>query len=631
VTAASVGLLDPKGNLVSITAYGALRSDGAGTLRADHVGATVTLAGWVQTRRDHGGVAFLDLRDRSGLVQVVADPEASEALEAAHRVRTEWVVRVTGTVRARPEGMVNDKLATGAVEVAATAIEVLSEADTPPFPIEDAIEVSEEVRLKHRYVDLRRPRLARNLRTRAQVVSIIRRVMERHDFVDVETPQLTRPTPEGARDFLVPARLQPGTSYALPQSPQLFKQLLMVAGIERYYQIARCFRDENLRADRQPEFTQLDLELSFADEEDVYGLMEELFAEVWREVLDVELPLPFPRLTFEEAMRRFGTDKPDLRYGLELAHLDEVFAATQVGVFKGVLDAGGSVVALAVPGGSELTRREFDGWTEWAKRRGAKGLAWAVVEPPADGGDLPSLRSPLAKHMSDTEVAGLLAACEAEVGDAIFFGAGTTRFARTLMGALRVELAAARGLVEKAGPEGGDWRFVWIVEPPMFDPAAESDDPTAATAQGWVPNHHPFTSPAPEYLADFEQRPGEATTRAYDIVLNGVELASGSVRIHDAELQRRVFRFLGISDEAAEEKFGFLLRGFSYGVPPHCGIAPGLDRIVMLLTGEDSIREVIAFPKTQSGADPMTDAPAPYDEASLADVGLRLAPKPAAG
>jgi aspartyl-tRNA synthetase len=631
VTAAPAGLLDPKGNLVSITAYGALRSHGAGTLRADHVGTTVTVAGWVQTRRDHGGVAFLDLRDRSGLVQVVADPEASEALEAAHRVRTEWVVRVTGTVRARPEGMVNDKLATGAVEVAATAIEVLSEADTPPFPIEDAIEVSEEVRLKHRYVDLRRPRLARNLRTRAQVVSIIRRVMERHGFIDVETPQLTRPTPEGARDFLVPARLQPGTSYALPQSPQLFKQLLMVAGIERYYQIARCFRDENLRADRQPEFTQLDLELSFADEEDIYGLMEELFAEVWREILDVELPLPFPRLTFEEAMRRFGTDKPDLRYGLELAHLDEVFADTQVGVFKGVLDAGGSVVALAVPGGSELTRREFDGWTEWAKRRGAKGLAWAVVEPPADDGDLPSLRSPLAKHMSSTEVARLLAACEAEVGDAIFFGAGTTRFARTLMGALRVELAAARGLVEKAGPEGGDWRFVWIVEPPMFDPADESDDPTAATAQGWVPNHHPFTSPAPEYLADFEQRPGEATTRAYDIVLNGVELASGSVRIHDAELQRRVFRFLGISDEAAEEKFGFLLRGFSYGVPPHCGIAPGLDRIVMLLTGEDSIREVIAFPKTQSGADPMTDAPAPYDEASLKDVGLRLAPKPVTG
>jgi aspartyl-tRNA synthetase len=622
--------LDSKATLVSITPYGALRSHGAGTLRPDHVGQPVTLAGWVATRRDHGGVAFLDLRDRSGVVQVVADPQASAALEAAHRVRTEWVVRVTGTVRDRPEGMINERLGTGAVEVAADAIEVLSEADTPPFPIEDGIEASEEVRLRHRYVDLRRPRLARNLQTRARVVSIIRRVMERNGFVDVETPQLTRPTPEGARDFLVPARLQPGTSYALPQSPQLFKQLLMVAGIERYYQIARCFRDENLRADRQPEFTQLDLELSFADEEDIYGLMEELFAEVWREVLDVDLPVPFPRLTFEESMRRFGTDKPDLRYGLELAHLDDVLADTEVGVFKGALDAGGSVVALCVPGGGELTRREFDGWIEWAKRRGAKGLAWGVVEPAADQASdgRPTLRSPLAKYLGDEELGGILAACEAEVGDAIFFAAGPRRTARSLMGALRVAMAEDRGLVTRSGPDGGRWEFVWIVEPPMFDPAEESDDPTAAIARGWVPNHHPFTSPAPEFIADFEQRPGEATTRAYDIVLNGVELASGSVRIHDAELQRRVFRFLGVSDEAAEEKFGFLLRGFGYGVPPHCGIAPGLDRIIMLLTGEDSIREVIAFPKTQSGADPMTDAPAPYDEISLGELGLRLAPTP---
>jgi aspartyl-tRNA synthetase len=617
---------------VSLTPFGALRSHGAGTLRSEHVDETVTLAGWIDTRRDHGGVAFLDLRDRSGLVQVVADPgegegggvgSTSDALEAAHRVRTEWVVRVQGRVRARPEGMVNDKLDTGAVEVAASSIEVLSEAETPPFPIEDGIDVSEELRLVHRYLDLRRPRLARNLQVRSQVVSLIRRVMERNGFLDVETPQLTRPTPEGARDFLVPSRLQPGESYALPQSPQLFKQLLMVAGVERYYQIARCFRDENLRADRQPEFTQLDLELSFGDEEDVYALMEELFHELWSEVLDVELPGSFPRLTYAEAMRRFGSDKPDLRFGMELAHLDDVFAATEVGVFKGVLGAGGSVVALCVPGGGELTRREFDDWTEWAKRRGAKGLAWGVVEAPADGTDTPTLRSPLTKFMSDAEVAGVLAECEASVGDAIFFGAGATRFARTLMGALRVAVADARGLV----PDDR-WEFVWIVEPPMFDPAEESDDPTSAVADGWVPNHHPFTAPAPEFVDDFESRPGEATTRAYDIVLNGVELASGSVRIHDAELQRRVFRFLGISDEAAEEKFGFLLRGFRYGVPPHCGIAPGLDRIVMLMTGEDSIREVIAFPKTQSGADPMTGAPAPYDEIALKDVGLRLAPRP---
>ncbi len=610
---------------MSITSYGAMRSHGAGTLRAEHVGETVTIAGWVDTRRDHGGGAFLDLRDRSGLVQVVADPDASDALEAAHRVRSEWVVLVTGTVRARPEGMRNAKLPTGDVEVSASSIEVLSAADTPPFPIEDGIEVSEELRLRHRYVDLRRPRLARNLAVRSQTVSIIRRVMESNGFIDVETPQLTRPTPEGARDFLVPSRLQPGESYALPQSPQLFKQLLMVAGIERYYQIARCFRDENLRADRQPEFTQLDLELSFGDEEDIYALMEAMFVEIWREVLGEDLPTPFPRIRFEDSMRRFGSDKPDLRFAMELADLGEVFADTEVGVFKGVLGAGGAVIALALPGGGKLTRREFDEWTEWAKRRGAKGLAWGVVEAPAEG-DTPTLRSPLTKFMSDAEVAGVLATTGATVGDAVFFGAGPLRFARQLMGALRNALAEANDMIPDSR-----WEFVWVVEPPMFDPAADSDDPTAATAEGWVPNHHPFTAPAPEFLDDFEQRPGEATTRAYDIVLNGTELASGSVRIHDAELQRRVFRFLGISDEAAEEKFGFLLRGFNYGVPPHCGIAPGLDRLVMLLCGEDSIREVIAFPKTQTGSDLMTDAPAPYDEIALKDIGLRLAPRPAKG
>jgi aspartyl-tRNA synthetase len=616
---------------VSISPHGSLRSHGTGTLRAEHADETVTLAGWVDTRRDHGGVAFLDLRDRSGIVQVVADPEASEALEAAHRVRPEWVIEVTGTVRVRPEGMRNDRLPTGDVEVAATSIRVLSVAQTTPFPIEDGIDVSEELRLTHRYVDLRRPRLARNLQVRAQVTSVIRRVMERNGFIDVETPVLTRPTPEGARDFLVPSRLQPGTSYALPQSPQLFKQLLMVAGVERYYQIARCFRDENLRADRQPEFTQLDLELSFGDEEDVYGLMEELFAEIWREALDEELPVPFPRLTYAESMRRFGTDKPDLRYAMELADLGSVFAGTQVGVFKGVLEGGGSVVALALPDGGRLTRREFDDWTEWAKRRGAKGLAWGVVEEPTEGAaGAATLRSPLTKFMSDEEVAGVIAATGADVGDAIFFGAGRTSFAFQLMGALRVALADEQGLVGTHDDGSPRWEFVWIVEPPMFDPAEESDDPTAATAEGWVPNHHPFTAPAPEFVDDFEQRPGEATTRAYDIVLNGTELASGSVRIHDADLQRRVFRFLGVSDADAEEKFGFLLRGFSYGVPPHCGIAPGLDRIVMLITGEDSIREVIAFPKTQSGSDPMTDAPAPYEASVLDELGLRPAPRPKA-
>jgi aspartyl-tRNA synthetase len=607
-----------------ITSHGALRTHGGGDLRAEHAGETVHLAGWVDTRRDHGGVAFLDLRDRSGLVQVVADPEQSDALAAAHRVRSEWVIRVTGEVRLRPEGMRNAKLGTGDVEVAATAVEVLSVAETPPFPVEDGIDVSEEIRLRHRYVDLRRTRMARNLEVRARTVSIIRQVMERNGFTDVETPQLTRPTPEGARDFLVPSRLQPGASYALPQSPQLFKQLLMVSGIERYYQIARCFRDENLRADRQPEFTQLDLELSFGDEEDVYALMEEMFVEIWREVLDEELPTPFPRLTFAESERRFGSDKPDLRFGMELADLGGVFADTEVGVFKGVLGDGGSVIAIAVPGGGDMTRKAFDTWTEWAKRRGAKGLAWGVVEA-SDGGSA-TLRSPLTKFMTDAEVAGVLAETEAAVGDAVFFGAGPTRFARQLMGALRNAVAEDRGMIP-----ADRWDFVWVVEPPMFDPAADSDDPTAANSAGWVPNHHPFTAPAPQFLDDFEQRPAEATARAYDIVLNGVELASGSVRIHEAELQRRVFRFLGISDDAAEEKFGFLLRGFRYGVPPHCGIAPGIDRLVMLICGEDSIREVIAFPKTQSGADPMTDAPASYDEAALRELGLRRLPAPVKG
>ncbi len=607
---------------MSITQHGAMRTHAAGELRADHVGQTVTVAGWIDTRRDHGGVAFLDLRDRSGILQVVADPEASAALEAAHRVRPEWVVRVTGTVRVRPEGMVNERLATGSVELAATDVEVLSEAVTPPFPVDDGIEVSEELRLVHRYVDLRRPSMARNIAVRAQTVSIIRRVMERNGFLDVETPTLTRATPEGARDFLVPSRLQPGTTYALPQSPQLFKQLLMVAGVERYYQIARCFRDENLRADRQPEFTQLDVELSFGDEEDVYGLMEEMFVEVFDEVLGVTLPTPFPRMTYAESQRRFGSDKPDLRYGMELTDLGEVLAGTQVGVFSGALDAGGSVVAVCLEGGGSMTRREFDEWVEWAKRRGAKGLAWGVVEE-VEG--TVSLRSPLSKFMSDAEVRAILGACGAAVGDAVFFGAGPTRFVRSLMGALRVALAEANDLV----PEGR-WEFVWIVEPPMFDPADESDDPTAATADGWVPNHHPFTAPAVEFVDDFERRPGEATARAYDIVLNGVELASGSVRVHDADLQRRVLRFLGVSDEDAEEKFGFLLRGFAHGVPPHCGIAPGIDRLVMLLVGTDNIRDVIAFPKTQSGACPLTDAPAPFEQAALDELGLRLAPRPVA-
>ncbi len=603
---------------MTITPFGALRSHGAGTLTAADAGTEVRLAGWVDTRRDHGGVLFLDLRDRSGVVQLVLDPAAaSGAAELGHRVRDEWVVRATGTVRARPEGMRNPRLATGDVEIAVTDLEVLSEARTPPFPVADDVGVGEELRLHHRYLDLRRPRMARNLALRARVTSTIRRVMERHGFLEVETPQLTRATPEGARDFLVPSRVRPRETYALPQSPQLFKQLLMVAGVERYFQIARCFRDEDSRADRQPEFTQLDVELSFGDEHDVQELMEELHVEILAEALGVDVPRPFPRMTYAEAMRRFGSDKPDLRYGLELVDLSEVLAGSGAAVLAGAIADGGSVVAVTVPASAgSLSRKDLDGWTEWARARGAGGLAWGVVEA-GDAGT--TLRSPLAKFLGAEEIAGILAACDAGVGDTVLMAAGPTTATRELMGALRVALADALGLVP-----AGEWRFLWVVEPPMFDP--ETDRAGRPTG-GWTPNHHPFTSPAPEWLDRFEQDPGAATARGYDLVLNGVELGSGSIRIHDAEVQRRVFRFLGIGDDEAEEKFGFLLRGLAHGVPPHGGIATGLDRTVMLLAGEDTIRDVIAFPKTQSGACPLTDAPAPYDAQALADLGLRLAPQ----
>jgi aspartyl-tRNA synthetase len=590
--------------------FGSFRTHSAGTLRVEHDGDEVTLAGWVARRRDHGGVAFLDLRDASGVVQVVADPTAGTALQAAHDVRGEYVVRITGNVRRRPDGMANPALDTGEVEVAATRLDVLAEAETPPFPISERVDVDEVVRLTYRYLDLRREGPARALRTRAKVSSVIRRVMEAHGFLDVETPMLTRSTPEGARDFLVPSRLQPGTFYALPQSPQLFKQLLMVAGLERYYQIVRCFRDEDLRADRQPEFTQLDVEASFVDEEDIYALFEELMATLWSEVLGIELATPFERLTFDEAMRRFGTDAPDLRFGLELVTLDEVFAQTGVGVFSGALGAGGSVVAVCLPGGGDLTRRELDGWAEWAKGRGAKGLAWGVVEP--DG----SLRSPLAKFMSDAEVTELHTACGAGPGDVIFFGAGKARFTQELMGALRVALATQRGLV----PEN-DWRFVWVTEWPMFEQIDGR----------WDAVHHPFTAPASEWEGSFAEEPGAARARAYDLALNGVELGGGSIRIHRPDLQRRVFDVIGVSPADAEEKFGFLLRGLSYGAPPHGGIALGLDRLAMLIAGGHSLRDVIAFPKTASGGDPLTGAPATVDPDQLREVGVGLLPRPQAG
>ncbi len=596
--------------------YGSLRTHGAGTLRRDHDGDEVVLGGWVDRRRDHGGVAFIDLRDASGVVQVVADAgegEADEVLAAAHDVRAEWVVRVRGTVRSRPEGMANPALDTGEVEVAADHLEVLSQAETPPFPIEDRVEADEILRLSYRYLDLRRPGVGDALRTRAQITSIMRRVMERNGFLDIETPMLTRSTPEGARDFLVPSRLQRGEFYALPQSPQLFKQLLMVAGMERYYQIVRCFRDEDLRADRQPEFTQLDVEASFVDEDDLFALFEELMVELWRDVLDVELNVPFARLTFDEAMARYGTDAPDTRFGLRLTDLGEVFRGSDVGIFRSALDGGGSVIGWRLPGGGSLTRKQFDDWVEFAKRRGAKGLAWGVVEP-GETTRRPTLRSPLAKFMADDEVTALVAATEADVGDAIFFGAGPTIQTQELMGALRVAAAREHDLIP-----AGKWAFCWVTGWPLVEWNTD--------ASRWDAMHHPFTAPTDESLEGLEDDPGAARARAYDLALNGTELGGGSIRIHRREVQERVFAILGIGQEEAREKFGFLLDGLSYGAPPHGGIAFGLDRIAMLMAGKGSLRDVIAFPKTQSGSDPLTHAPAEVDDGQLRELGLRLLPR----
>jgi aspartyl-tRNA synthetase len=588
---------------------GSMRSHGCGTLRATDAGAEVRLAGWAARRRDHGGVVFLDLRDTSGTVQVVVHPDqAPEAAAAAHAVRLEDCLRVTGRVGARPPGNENADLPTGAVEVIAGDLEVLSPSATPPFPIEDRTEVDEVLRLQYRYLDLRRPSAQRVLRMRAAAISAIRRVLEERGFLDVETPYLTRSTPEGARDFLVTTHLQPGEMYALPQSPQLFKQLLMVSGLERYYQIVRCFRDEALRADRQPEFTQVDLELSFLDEEDVYQVGEALMATVWRDVLGVELAPPFPRLTYAEAMRRFGTDKPDLRYGMELIDLGEVFATTEVGVFASALSSKGSMLGLKVDGGADLSRRQLDALAELARSRGARGLAWVVVE--AD-----RLRSPLDRFFSDDERGGLRRLSGARPGDLLLIAADRTAVARTVLGDVRTRLAAERGLI----PEGR-WEFLWVTEFPMFERNQDEDR--------WEAAHHPFTQPSAKWADTFAEVPEEATARAYDMVLNGVELGSGSIRIHRADMQRRVFEKLGISQEEARERFGFFLRGLEYGAPPHGGFAFGLDRVVSLMAGVGSIREVIAFPKTQSGADPLTGAPAEIPDDQLAEVGLRRLPPP---
>ncbi len=579
-----------------------MRTDRCGDLRSEHIGRTVALCGWVDARRDHGGVTFIDLRDTAGLVQIVFSSEVDAAAhDAAQSLRSEYCIRVEGEVRPRKEGTLNDKLPTGELEVAAVKVEVFSAAETPPFQLDEHQEVEESLRLRYRYLDLRRPAMQENLRLRHRIISSIRRFFDAEGFVEIETPMMTRSTPEGARDYLVPSRVHPGTFYALPQSPQLFKQLFMVSGLDRYYQIVKCFRDEDLRADRQPEFTQLDMEMSFVEVEDVIEVTERMFQQVWREAMGVELE-PFPRLTYEESMNRFGTDKPDLRFELELVDLSGTFASTEVKIFRSVLDAGGSVRAIVLPGKAELGRKELDPMVEEAKSLGAGGLAWAGVTE--DG-----LKSPLDKFFSDVERKALVAETSAAVGDLVLIVADAKRdIVFKVLAALRTRLAARYGLIperERTDPKA--WQFAWIVDFPWFEPGEE----------GWVPIHHPFTGMTEDTIDLLETDPGKVISKSYDITLNGWELASGSIRIHDPVVQGRVFKALGLTEEEANEKFGFLLNAFKYGPPPHGGIAPGIDRIVALAAGELNIREVIAFPKTQTAADPLTGAPAPVDEAQL--------------
>lgn len=579
-----------------------IRTHRAGTLRVDDAGQSVTLAGWIASRRDHGGVAFIDLRDASGRVQVVIRES-----DVAHPLRDEFCIQVTGEVAIRPEGNENPELSTGAIEVIADQVTVLSASAPLPFPIDDRVNVGDEVRLRHRYLDLRRKRPGDALRMRSKVNQVARDVLLARDFVEVETPTLTRSTPEGARDFLVPVRLQPGHWYALPQSPQLFKQLLMVGGIERYFQIARCYRDEDFRADRQPEFTQLDIEMSFVEQADVIEVGEAVVRALWSHVAGYEIGA-IAHMTYLEAMQRYGTDKPDLRFGLELVDLTEYFANTPFRVFQA--DYVGAVV---MPGGADQPRRQFDAWQEWAKQRGAKGLAYVTVD--GDG----TLGGPVAKNLSDPERDGLVEAVGAAPGDAVFFAAGRASEARALLGAARVEIAERLDLIDES-----QWSFVWIVDAPMFEHVQDDSG-----AWVWTAVHHPFTSPNAEWLDRFDESdatPGEALAWAYDLVCNGNEIGGGSIRIHDASVQRRVFGILGLGEEEAQEKFGFLLEAFQYGPPPHGGIAFGWDRICMLLADADSLRDVIAFPKTGGGHDPLTGAPTPITAAQRTEAGIDVDP-----
>jgi aspartyl-tRNA synthetase len=570
-----------------------IRTHEAGTLRAEHAGEHVVLAGWVARRRDHGGVVFIDLRDASGVVQVVWRSDE----ETAHELRAEYCVKVTGDVRLRPAGNENPELPTGAIEVAAEEVEVLSAADPLPFPVEGDSEINEDIRIKYRYLDIRREEMSRALRARSAAAYLLSDVMRDHGFVNVETPYLTRSTPEGARDFLVPVRLRPGSWYALPQSPQLFKQLLMVGGLERYYQLARCFRDEDFRKDRQPEFTQIDLEMSFVTREDVIRVGEAVVSTLWREIVGYEIPLPMPRMTYADAMARYGSDKPDLRFGLELTDLSGYFAGTEFRVFQAPY-----VGAVVMPGGAAQSRRELDAWQDWAKSRGARGLAYALI---AEDG---SISGPVGKNLSEAERSGLAAAVSASPGDAVFFAAGAARAAQELLGAARLEIGNRGELIDTTA-----WSFLWVVDAPMFE---ETD------AGGWTAVHHPFTSPLPEWADKFVAEPGGALADAYDMVCNGYEIGGGSIRIHQQAMQREVFDVIGLTPEEARSQFGFLLDAFKYGPPPHGGMAFGWDRVIMLLAGAENIRDVIAFPKAASGADPLTGAPTPITPAQRKEAGI---------
>jgi aspartyl-tRNA synthetase len=583
-----------------------LRTHQAGVLRAGHVGETVILTGWVASRRDHGGVAFVDLRDASGVVQVVVRDE-----EVAHGLRAEYCLRVTGEVSPRPEGNENPALGTGEIEVIASVVQVLNESAPLPFQLDDHIDVGEEIRLKYRYLDLRRSGPAHAIRLRSKVNQAARNVLLERDFVEIETPTLTRSTPEGARDFVVPARLRPGSWYALPQSPQLFKQLLMVGGMERYFQIARCYRDEDFRADRQPEFTQLDIEMSFVEEDDVIELGEAVVSSLWK-LIDHEIPLPIPRMTYAEAMIRYGSDKPDLRFGNELVEMTKYFAATPFRVFQA--DYVGAVV---MPGGASQPRRQLDAWQEWAKQRGARGLAYVLIG--TDG----ELSGPVAKNLSDAEKAGLAAEVGAVPGDCVFFAAGAASTSRAILGAARLEIGHRCGLIDESA-----WAFVWIVDAPLFEPSSDAtaSGDVAVGSGAWTAVHHAFTSPKPEWIDKFESDPANALAYAYDIVCNGNEIGGGSIRIHQRAVQERVFALMGLDQAEAEEKFGFLLEAFKFGAPPHGGIALGWDRIVMLLAGADSLREVIAFPKSGGGYDPLTAAPAPITPQQRKEAGVDYVP-----